>query len=201
LAWHADEASPSPWSPSAWQTTDLESDADRAAATLLGADGSIVRLSASPGVAARVIAERPGATMVAGHEARVVVASPSTLEVIEADGRARTVALTGAPATELALAPDGLRIAVGHLDGSVWVWSATTLEPLAVLQGHSSRVSALAFDATGERLVTGSWDGDVRQWSMGALEQPAALLLRQAEAAWGITLEQLLASQAGPTGA
>lgn len=197
-AWHAGVASPSPGPGPDWQTIDMESDADRGAATLLGAEGSIVRLSASPRVAARTIAERPGAAMVAGHEARVVVASPSTLEVIEADGRARAVALTGSPATDVVLSPDGRHVVVGHLDGSVWVWSATTLEPLAVLQGHVSRVSALAFDVAGEWLVTGSWDGDVRQWSMRALEQPAELLLHEAEAAWGLTLEELLAAEAGP---
>jgi WD40 repeat protein len=199
--WDAGVASPSPGPGPDWQTTDMESDADRRSATLLGAEGSIVRLTTSPRVATRMIARRSGATMVAGHHERVVVASPSMLEVIEADGRARMVALTGAPATDIALSPDGQRLAVGHLDGSVWVWSATTLEPLAVLQGHVSRVSALAFDATGERLVTGSWDGDVRQWSLRALEQPAAQLLHAAETAWGLTLEQLLASQASPTGA
>ena len=45
--------------------------------------------------------------------------------------------------------------------------------------------------------MTGSWDGDVRQWSMRALEQPPERLLHDAEAAWGLTLEELLASQAG----
>lgn len=199
LAWRGEAPSESPWPGADWQTTDMESDADRRGATLLGHDGAIVRLSASPGVAARRIAERPTATMVAGHPARVVVASPSTLEVIEADGRARTATLAGAPVTDVVLSPDAQRIAVGHLDGSVWVWSADPLEPLAVLQGHMSRVSAVAFDATGEWLVTGSWDGDVRQWSMRALELPADALLRQAEAAWGITLEALLAIESGPT--
>lgn len=197
LAWRGGAASESPWPGIDGPATDLESDADRRGATLLGRDGAIVRISAAPGGAARVLATRPGAAMVAGHEARVVVAAASTLEVIEADGRTREAALDGAPATELALSPDARLVAVGHLDGRVWVWSADALAPLAVLQGHTSRVSALAFDATGQWLVTGSWDGDVRQWSMHALEQPADTLLGQAESAWGTTLDELLAARAG----
>lgn len=198
LAWHAGAAVPSPWSPPGWRTLDMESDADRRGATVLGHDGAIVRLSTAAGVPAREVAARPGAELVAGNEARVVVASPSSLEVIDADGRARVVALSGSPATDIALSPDGEWLALGHLDGSVWVWSASALEPIALLHGHASRVSALAFDGTGEWLVSGSWDGDVRQWSLHALEPPADALLRQAEAAWGLTLEELLAAQAGP---
>lgn len=198
LAWHAGAAAPSVWPGPGWRTLDMESDADRRGATVLGHDGSIVRLLAPAGTPARMIAARPGAELVAGHEARVAVVGASTLEVLDADGSTRVAALSGSPVTEIVLSPDGQRLALGRLDGSVWVWSASTLEPLAVLQGHASRVSALAFDGAGERLVSGSWDGDVRQWSLWALERSPDALLHEAEAAWGITLEELLASQAGP---
>jgi WD40 repeat protein len=176
-SWHAGAATPSPWPSAGWRTLDMESDADRRGATVLGHDGSIVRLSTIAGVPARVLAERPGAELVAGHATRVAIASPSSLEILDADGRGRVTELSGSPVTEIALSPDGRQLALGRLDGSVWVWSAATLEPLAVLQGH------------------------VRQWSLWALELPADVLLRQAEAAWGLTLDELLALESGPAAA
>ena len=175
---------------------DMESDPDRGALTFL-ADHWVARLDTEGRV--ERIAERSDAIAVAGCEEFVVVASLAKLERIDAEGGSRSVALTGSALLEVALSPDTRKIALGHLDGSVSVWSSDTLEPLAILPGHVSRVVALAFDPRGEWLVSGSWDGDIRQWSMLALELEPARLLAEAEAAWGLTREELLAAgQASP---
>ena len=65
------------------------------------------------------------------------------------------------------------------------------------LTGHSGRVSALAFDPRDAWLVTGSWDGDLRQWSLAALDLDPSALLAEAEAAWGLSLATLLATNSG----
>lgn len=173
---------------------DMESDADRRGLTLLDSNG-ILRWTLAGGAVR--IAERPDATAVAGRADWVAFATARTLETITLDGRSHAVDFDGPLVTELALSPDGRMLALGHLDGSASVWSSATLERLALLHGHVSRVSAIAFDARGEWLVTGSWDGDVRQWSMRALELSPEVLVGEAEAAWGITLDGLLAAQAG----
>ncbi|MCX4241207.1 WD40 repeat domain-containing serine/threonine protein kinase [Paraliomyxa miuraensis] len=200
VAWHHGVAQHSPAPDLRIRAIDMESDPDRGGATVLAADGRILRLPAGPDEPARTIVQRPDAVAVAGSDQLVVVASRSGLEVIDAEGRSRHAAVPEGSITELALAPHGRHVAVGHHDGSLSVWSTVTLEPLAALRGHSSRVSALAFDGAGQWLVSGSWDGDVRQWSMVALERPAAELLAEAEHAWGTTLDALLRSQAGEAG-
>jgi WD40 repeat protein len=196
-AWHAREPEPSPQAWPGVHMIDMESDPDRRAATALEFDGTISRITAEPGSAARTVAERPGALAVAGSDAQIIVVTATTLEILEPDGQSRTTVPIDLPVTELALAPDGRRLALGCSDGSVWVWSTDVLEPLAVLRGHSNRISALAFADGGDWLLTGSWDGDTRQWSMRTLERSPTDVLAEAEAAWGLTLAALLEARAG----
>jgi WD40 repeat protein len=197
LALHEHTLEPSPQPRPHVRVIDLESDPDRRFATALEIDGRILRLSAQPGSSARIVAERPGALAVAGSESVIAVVTNSTLEILRNDGEPALVSLPDVPITELALSPDGERVALGAGDGSVWVWSTSRLEPIAMLRGHQNRVSSLAFDGTGEWLLTGSWDADLRHWSMRALEQSPASLLAEAEAAWGLGLDELLERQTG----
>ena len=53
----------------------------------------------------------------------------------------------------------------GSADGTVRVWDAASGKPIgAPLQGHSCRVSSVAFSPDCRRIVSGSGDGTVRVW-------------------------------------
>ena len=66
--------------------------------------------------------------------------------------------------SELAVSPDGQRLAIGYQDGLVRLLSASGT-PVTMLRGHASgAVRALAFTPDGRRLVSGSEDGTARVW-------------------------------------
>lgn len=95
---------------------------------------------------------------------------------------------------DIATAPDDSLVALGHLDGTATLWRPDGEAPIARLEGHTARVSTLAFTPDGTRLVTGSWDGTVRVWSSAGLEEPAESLVTRLEAEWGRTLAEVLAA-------
>jgi hypothetical protein len=173
---------------------DLDSSPDRSLAlVLLGTQ--LMRIDAT-GV--HPLAELEGTSVVmAAHREAAVVARANVIERLDRTGATtqKLVLSEAVLVTEAAISHDGRLLALGRFDGAIELRSFTTFELLALLQGHTSRVAALAFDAGGEWLISGGWDGELRQWSMHALERPPAQLRREAEAAWGLTLEQLLADQ------
>jgi len=87
------------------------------------------------------------------------------------------------------------RIAVATLTGDVWLLDGATGRTLALLRGHTGRVSSVEFGPNGDWLVSGSWDGSVRRWALHDLETPAQDLVRDAEAQWGMTLQEALRSR------
>lgn len=67
----------------------------------------------------------------------------------------------------VAISPDGMRVAAGAADRTVWVWSvnggsANTL----CLKGHTSGVTGVAFARSADSLLTAGQDGTVRQWDL-----------------------------------
>ena len=80
---------------------------------------------------------------------------------------------SGTAVRAVAFSPDGARVAsacgdayapdLPHTaqDNSIRVWAAGSGRLLLHLPGHSSTVSALAFDSDGARLASGSWDHTV----------------------------------------
>ncbi len=62
----------------------------------------------------------------------------------------------------------------GSSDHTLRLWDAANGRALAVLEGHTSGVSALAVSPDGRFAVSGSWDGTVRAWD---LESHAAVLV------------------------
>ncbi|GDX80658.1 hypothetical protein LBMAG42_24690 [Deltaproteobacteria bacterium] len=81
------------------------------------------------------------------------------------------------------------RVAVATLSGGVWLLDLRTGETVAVLRGHTSRVSSVEFGPDGDWLVSGSWDGTARLWDIHELDMPAEALIERARRVWGLGLE------------
>jgi WD40 repeat protein len=173
---------------------DLDSSPDRSFALALLGD-QLIRIDTE----VHALRELDGQNIVlAAHREGYVAARGRLVERL--DGAGTTTLRIELPeavlVTEVAISPDGRYLALGRFDGAIELRSFATLDLLALLQGHTSRVAALAFDGGGTWLISGGWDGELRQWSMHALERSPAQVRREAEAAWGLTLEQLLADEA-----
>ncbi len=92
--------------------------------------------------------------------------------------------------TDVAL--HGERIAVATLTGGIRLLDLSTGATLAVLRGHTGRVSSVEFGPEGGWLVSGSWDGTARVWDLTGLDTPAAALLAAAADRWGLGLAEAL---------
>ena len=68
--------------------------------------------------------------------------------------------------------PDGNRIAVATEIG-IWIYEAQTGKELALLIGHTGRVTSLGFPADGRFLASGSFDRTVRLWDIDTGKQTA----------------------------
>ncbi|MCB9742442.1 MAG: protein kinase [Alphaproteobacteria bacterium] len=153
-----------------------------------------VLLSDQRGRVARVEGEPPTLRPLLEDEASVSIAAAGDgLLVAHSEGvfwhrpgREPVWIPTPGPRTlEVAGSPDGRWMALGHLDGTVTLWSLGQRRLVAVLRGHGARVVSLHFSEDGRWLVTGSWDGDARVWALAPLTMPADALLSLTEGAWG----------------
>jgi WD40 repeat protein len=61
---------------------------------------------------------------------------------------------------------DGSKLLTVLADHNVRVWDARTGQSLALLQGHTAKVTSAEFDATGASIVTASQDGTARVWDV-----------------------------------
>lgn len=171
---------------------DMKTDADRSGLTMLDHEGRVLRVDAGRRSLPRVLAVRPDALAVTGSRRLSVVLRQGHLELLDADGVSTREASVDADVTDAALAPDGSLIAIGHRDGRISLRSVPELETVAILLGHTGRVSSLEFGPAGRWLISGGWDGDIRQWSLVGLDDDPQRLLEAAERAWGIEVEALL---------
>lgn len=62
--------------------------------------------------------------------------------------------------------PNGLLLAGGCHDGSVYIWDASTGEQLRKLSGHQSLVTDTAWSPNGQQIATSSYDGTIRVWDV-----------------------------------
>ncbi len=68
----------------------------------------------------------------------------------------------------VAFSPDGELLAAGLSDGTVRVWELLREREIAVLKGHTDRVTGVAFSPDGRLLASGSWDQTVRVWDIAS---------------------------------
>jgi WD40 repeat protein/serine/threonine protein kinase len=79
--------------------------------------------------------------------------------------------LRGHNGWELAVSPDGKRIASGSLDNAIKVWDAVTGAELMILRGHDARVTTVAFDSKGKRIVSAAYDGKIKLWDLASVKE------------------------------
>ncbi len=138
-----------------------------------GADKTLRTWDATTGKEGKPLSGDPLAVV-----ASAVAADRSVLAVAADDGSARAWAFpsraetfihsaVNSPATAVAFAPDGVRVAVGTKDGMVFVYDRVTRRLLAECEGHGRAIvpGGLLFTADGGRLVSGSADESVRVWN------------------------------------
>jgi WD40 repeat protein len=93
------------------------------------------------------------------------------------DLSALTAMLSSKAATNLAIAPDGFRVAIGSRDKLIRVFNLRTGQELQALRGHTDDVTSLAFTPDGKKLFSGSFDQTVMGWDTGSWKVVSKILL------------------------
>jgi WD40 repeat protein len=60
--------------------------------------------------------------------------------------------------------PGGRLLAAACFDGNVHVWDIVTTQHVAVLEGHTDKVTAVAFSHSGDLIASASYDSSIRLW-------------------------------------
>ncbi len=153
----------------------------RTHAVAVDTDGRIVRVGGDG--TTTPLTTVPEARAVASDGRTLVVATRDAVLLKGPDGRTyERIAVGGV--TDVAISPDGARVAAGALDGRAFVWSAVDGRLLAVLPGHAERVVGVEFLPDGD-LVTVSWDHTARLWDLSVLDRDAAAIRAEVVAAFG----------------
>lgn len=96
----------------------------------------------------------------------------SDVRIIDAaSGHTNSSLLCPATVDCLAWDPSGLLLAVGCEDNLVYVWNVKEGRQLAVLEGHTGRLSGLAFHPKEEILASSGEDDSIRLWNLRSHQQ------------------------------
>ncbi|MCC6624353.1 MAG: protein kinase [Deltaproteobacteria bacterium] len=128
---------------------------------------------------------------------RVAVARPgelATFEIVGGTARERErFAAAGTDFLEVAIASrdaGGRWVAGAARDGSLWLFSEGSADPVAVLRDHVGRTDTITIDPRGRFVVAGGWDGHVVFWPVPG---PDVDRRGEVEAAWGLALGDVFA--------
>ena len=140
------------------------------------------------------VAAPPGSTAadVSADGRVVVVGARGALARTGPEGLRWSVAHPGAYPLDVSLSPDERWVATAGPDDAARVWDAETGALRAVLTGHDAKVASVDFSPDSGTLATGSWDGGARLWDLATLDLAASTLVQEAEATWGLGLDDVL---------
>jgi WD40 repeat protein len=144
-----------PIADAAWTSAGLVVDGESGLARM--SEGNATPLGELTGVTA--IAALPDGTIVVGH-------GDGTLSRIElATATTQWSAATfGRSVTDVAVSPDGTRIAISSQDYRVRLHDAASGEYLLTVGAHESVATAVAFSPDGKSIASGGYDRVVRLW-------------------------------------
>ncbi|MEV0611869.1 hypothetical protein AB0I81_01005 [Nonomuraea sp. NPDC050404] len=83
---------------------------------------------------------------------------------------------TGRADGDVALSPDGGKLADARDDHTVVVWDLTDKSEPKILRGHVEDITGLAFSPDGLRLAAAAADGAIRLWDIEGQGEPVAVL-------------------------
>ncbi len=104
---------------------------------------------------------------------RWAVAVSEQIQVYDRGTKAIRIIPTKDDASQLALSPDGKRLAIARDDAAIELWDIDANKLLTTWAGHRGRITSLAFSASGKQVVSASTDSTVMVWSVGQLTGPA----------------------------
>lgn len=124
----------------------------------------------------------------------VAVAESARIRLLDVASRSfvREIADPGQRIVHVAFSPDDRLIFATEIDGAVRVWRVADGAEVAVLRGHTQRVSRVLFGPLGLGLLTASWDGTIQRWDASQLVAPPDALIGRVAAHWGLQVEEAL---------
>jgi len=159
---------------------DLGAAPDRTWAVALDTTGSVYVLRGT--TSQRAFVAPDAGVVAAGVSGEIVTGADGHLERRAVGGAVLARATFGEALDDVAVDLRG-RVASGHRDGTVRVWSRE-LGLLSELRGHRERAALVAFGPD-ETLWSAGWDAVIRRWDLSALDTEPEALRDALEARWG----------------